>query len=104
MQSHVQIRIPGILFPASRSRLISTAARLMLLSGLFTMVAKAVLPVQQAYQFASPVSLGAAAEREALVRSTFLRKESQIRILYQLLEAVAQREWTILWGRYAPWR
>jgi sugar lactone lactonase YvrE len=34
----------------------------MLLNMFFPMVAKAVLPVQQAYQFASPVSLGAAAE------------------------------------------
>ena len=62
MQSPTHTHIPSILFPVFRSRLISISAQLMLLNMIVPMVAKASLPVQQAYQFASPVSLGSAAE------------------------------------------
>lgn len=84
MQSPAQICIPGILSPVFHSRLISAASQLMLLNMLFPMVAKAVLPVQQAYQFASPVSLGAAAETGIVtVRISGAGSISSINVLTQ---------------------
>jgi hypothetical protein len=56
----------------------------MLLSTIFSMNAKAVLPLQQAYQFASPVSLGAAAETGIVtVRISGAGSISSINVLTQ---------------------
>jgi hypothetical protein len=65
MQSHIQLGTRSILRPSARLRSASTSVCLVLLSGLFTLAAKAgaqFVPLTPAYHFAPSVNVGAAAE------------------------------------------